>query len=109
LLLVVKNSLNTLAVIGLSALAGLFHGYAYGESIFGAETTPLLAYLIGFTTVQLAIALSAFWMGNTMVSKRGDQQQSAVKLRSAGLIICGIGLAFFGSRLISALLPALPG
>src|SRR5262245_42249836 len=40
----------------LFAVAGLFHGYAYGESIFGAERTPLGAYLIGLVIVQTAIA-----------------------------------------------------
>lgn len=41
----------------LFALAGLFHGYAYGESIFGAETTPVVAYLLGLAIVQSAIAV----------------------------------------------------
>lgn len=41
-------------------LAGLAHGYAYGESIVGAEATPLLAYLAGFTLVQLAVIAAAF-------------------------------------------------
>ncbi len=53
ILLVIKNSLNTMIVAGLAAIAGIFHGYAYGESIFGAENTPLVAYLIGFTAIQL--------------------------------------------------------
>ena len=34
---------------------GLFHGYAYGESIIGAEDSVLSAYLIGFSLVQYAI------------------------------------------------------
>jgi urease accessory protein len=39
------------------AAAGLLHGYAYGESIVGAETTPLGAYLLGLVVIQAAIAL----------------------------------------------------
>ncbi len=35
---------------------GAFHGYAYGESIVGAEPSPLLAYLFGFCAIQLALA-----------------------------------------------------
>src|ERR1700681_1020420 len=31
----------------LFCIGGLLHGYAYGESIFGAERAPLAAYLIG--------------------------------------------------------------
>src|SRR5712671_6319681 len=42
---------------GLLAAAGLVHGYAYGESIFGAETSPLAAYLIGLVVIQSALAI----------------------------------------------------
>ncbi len=37
------------------AVVGLFHGYAYAESIVGAENTPLLAYLVGLALVQYAV------------------------------------------------------
>lgn len=40
-------------------LAGLLHGHAYAESIFGAEPMPLGAYLLGFSLVQLALAAGA--------------------------------------------------
>lgn len=52
ILLVMKGSPNTSMIIALAAISGIFHGYAYGESIFGAKVTPLLAYLMGFTTIQ---------------------------------------------------------
>jgi urease accessory protein len=39
-----------------AAASGVLHGYAYGESIVGAEATPLAAYLVGFALVQLALA-----------------------------------------------------
>ena len=42
----------------LLATGGLVHGYAYAESIIGAETTPLVAYLAGFGTVQLIVCLA---------------------------------------------------
>jgi len=35
--------------------AGVFHGYAYAESIVGGEGTPLLAYLIGLALIQFAV------------------------------------------------------
>jgi urease accessory protein len=44
--------------IGL-AVAGALHGYAYAESIFGAERAPLAAYLIGFTIIQACMAGAA--------------------------------------------------
>ena len=41
----------------LAAVAGLFHGWAYGAAVVGAEATPLLAYLAGFGVTQLLIAV----------------------------------------------------
>jgi len=107
-LLVMKDSPNTGVVAGLSAVTGLFHGYAYGEAIFGAEMTPLLAYLTGFTVVQLVVSLLAFRVGEATILKREVEQQSPEKLRSAGLVICGVGLAFFASQIIEVMFPV-PG
>lgn len=37
--------------------AGTLHGYAYGEAIVGAGSSPLTAYLVGFCAVQTAVIL----------------------------------------------------
>lgn len=52
------------------ALAGLAHGYAYGESIVGAEATPLFAYLAGFSLIQVVIALGAYGLARRMQRRR---------------------------------------
>ena len=39
------------------AIAGLFHGYAFGEAIAGAERAPLGAYLLGLVVVQSALTV----------------------------------------------------
>lgn len=49
-------------LVGLFALAGIVHGYAFGESIVGAEPAPLVAYLLGLGVVQTGIALLG-WAG----------------------------------------------
>lgn len=41
------------------ALAGLFHGYAYAESVIGAEQGVIAAYLASFSVTQWAIAVLA--------------------------------------------------
>jgi urease accessory protein len=106
ILLAKKDSLNTATVTGLSAVAGLFHGYAYGESIFGAEMTPLLAYLAGFTIIQLTVSLAAFWIGKaTVLDRTNGDRPTFDRLRSAGLVIFGVGLAFFVSQVIGLLFP----
>jgi len=43
------------ALSAIFAASGVLHGYAYGESIIGAEAAPLVAYLIGFAAIQYAL------------------------------------------------------
>lgn len=104
-LLAMKNTLNTVIVAGLSILAGLFHGYAYGEAIFGAKMTPLLSYLAGFTVIQLGVSLAAFWIGQRVVLNRPKALRSSAPLSSAGLVICGVGLAFFITQVVGIIFP----
>ncbi len=52
------------------ALAGMLHGYAYAESIFGAEAAKLRAYLIGFSLVQLGVAAVAFVIHRRLIATR---------------------------------------
>jgi urease accessory protein len=98
ILLVIKDRITTSVAASLAAIAGIFHGYAYGESIFGAETTPLLAYLIGFTLIQISISLVAFWIGKKILFQRTTEPNSA-RLRPAGWVLCGVGLAFLMAQL----------
>ncbi|PZD73292.1 hypothetical protein C1752_02297 [Acaryochloris thomasi RCC1774] len=89
-LLALKDRLNEILVIGLGAIAGIFHGYAYGEAIVGAEMTSLMAYLVGFSLIQLMISLSAYFLGRR-VTENGKAR--TLPLRFAGFAICGIGIA----------------
>lgn len=104
ILLVMKGSPNTSMIIALAAISGIFHGYAYGESIFGAKVTPLLAYLMGFTTIQVVVSVSAFAVSKALLQLNEPGKMSA-NLRSTGLVLCGIGGAFFSSQLINVIQP----
>lgn len=97
LLLALPNHLNLVLTVGLAAIAGIFHGYAYGESIVGAEMSPLVAYLLGFTTIQLAIALLAFKLGHWALQRLTTS--TGLPLRFAGFTLCGAGMAFLVTRL----------
>ena len=105
--LTTKTSPNALVMIALSTVSGLFHGHAYGEAIFGAQTTALVSYLVGFTLIQLVISGSAFFVGQKVL--KGDFAQVSPNLKSAGLVICGIGGAFLASNISSLLLPVPKG
>ena len=97
-LLAFYRAIDVRAFAGFMALAGLFHGYAYGESIVGAETTPLAAYLIGFAVIQAAIALAAYGLGKALLAKRAT---AAVGMRVFGGLIAVTGVYFFASALVA--------
>jgi len=79
----------------LFAAAGLFHGYAFGESIFGAERSPLHAYLLGLIIVQ-----SVLTVGTALLVRRRAGGVSAIAPRLAGAVIIGVGLATLIAQLI---------
>jgi len=79
----------------LFGLAGLAHGYAFGESIFGAEPTPLGAYLLGLVVIQ-----SVLTVGVALLWRKADQTVSAAAPRLAGAVVVGIGLAAVIGQLI---------
>lgn len=81
----------TPALLGFFALAGLFHGWAYGGAIVGAEATPLVAYLIGFAAIQYAIAIAA---GHVALRIWNAGSPDAIRPRLAGAVIAGVGVAF---------------
>lgn len=98
-MLALKQKLSTPILVILGATAGIFHGYAYGEAIIGAEITPLLAYLIGFSAIQLLIALLAMKFGELV--NHNWQNQSFSLMRFLGLVISAIGAVFFISSFAS--------
>ncbi|MGP1375272.1 MAG: HupE/UreJ family protein [Almyronema sp.] len=90
ILLALKAQPPTGLVLSLAALAGIFHGYAYGEAIVGADMASLLAYLLGFTAIQAVIAVAAYWIAQRL----GAERDKALGLRFAGFTVAGVGAAF---------------
>lgn len=84
---------QTVALAIAAAVAGLFHGYAYGEAVVGVEMAPTAFYLMGFTAVQLAIALGARTLATRLMPQTG------LAVRYAGFAIAGIGAAYLASAL----------
>ncbi len=83
-----KRVHRSLLVTGF-ALGGAFHGYAYGESIVGAEPAPLAAYLVGLIVIQYAVAMGAFTAVRQFDGRSWLQRDSAV--RAAGVGVCMAG------------------
>lgn len=95
-MLVARGTASSAALwAALFAAGGLVHGYAFGESIFGAETTPLAAYLIGLVVIQSALAI-----GVAALTRR--LALDAIAPRLAGAAIAGVGLAVLVQQFVPA-------
>ncbi|MCB9946653.1 MAG: HupE/UreJ family protein [Rhodospirillaceae bacterium] len=101
-LIVLGRGLPWPAFAALFAMAGLFHGYAYGESIFGAEATPVLSYLVGFCAIQYAIAVAAM-EGTRRLARLPSGDMAFVRI--AGGAIAGVAMVFLHQQGLSYLLP----
>lgn len=78
------------------ALAGLLHGHAYAESIFGAEPAPLVAYLAGFSLIQFGVAAAALLAHRRLLATGGSR---ARRLSGAlGAVVGAIGVLFLAGN-----------
>ncbi|MEM6833751.1 MAG: HupE/UreJ family protein [Sphingomonadales bacterium] len=87
--LVVRPNIPASVWASTFAAAGLFHGYAYGEAIFGSEATPLLAYLLGFGCIQYAIAVCAGALTKLLTTSH----ETAARIGGGGLIGAAVALS----------------
>lgn len=97
--LIWSRSMTRPAWMGLAAVAGLLHGYAFGESIIGAERTVLGAYLLGIALITALIA-----SGTMLVARRLLMTESATSPRVAA---AGAALGCVGAVLLAVSL--MPG
>lgn len=87
LLALARGNLGRGVWIAVFAVVGVFHGYAYGEAIVGAEPTPLWAYLAGLAVIQSLVAV-----GVAALASRRSWTPAALTPRLAGAAVFGIGL-----------------
>jgi urease accessory protein len=97
-LMLPRRQMPAAAALVLFAMVGIIHGYALGESIYGAEPTPLYAYLLGLAVIQSAIALAAAKIAGGLLRRSSDLSP----LRLVGAGIAGIGLAVLMQQVIPA-------
>jgi urease accessory protein len=80
--------------MALFAGAGLFHGWAFGQTITGQEAgmgaAVLAGYLLGLVAVQYVISVAAGWLAT-----RGIESAADLKPRLAGAVVAGVGVTFF--------------
>ena len=86
-LVIARQSMGVGVAALLFAIAGLVHGYALGESIVGAEASPLIAYLLGLLVIQTAIGISVYAAVRSL---------AGWPARTAGLTVVGVLVALAG-------------
>ncbi len=87
LLIAAGRGANQPPWLALAAIAGLLHGYAFGEAVIGAERGVIGAYLIGLACIMSAIAAAMLVSGRVL--RRSDA--SAAGLRGGGVALAATG------------------
>jgi urease accessory protein len=90
-----RSNIGGATALALFAVVGVLHGYALGESIVGAEATPLATYLIGLTVIQGAIGLGVMVVSRMLLDPVTGEFAS-VRLLGAGVM--GVGLAMLAAQ-----------
>ena len=85
--------------LALAVIAGLFHGYAFGEAAVGAERNVIGAYLLGLALIQAAIAGGAMLLSRRVLLPLG---QVSMPTRAAGAIIAALGVILLAGGLTGA-------
>ena len=88
----VRTTLPYALIAGLFAAGGAVHGYALGESIIGAEATPLVAYLVGLVAVQTLLTAGIAFAARFIM--KGSLASPSLQFRLAGLAVAVAGAAF---------------
>jgi urease accessory protein len=78
----------------LFAIAGLFHGYSLGESIYGADRSALGAYLLGLVVIQSVLAI-----GVALLVRHYGARLTSVAPRIAGALILAVGVVVLAGNL----------
>jgi urease accessory protein len=78
----------------LFAIAGLFHGYSLGESIYGADRSALGAYLLGLVVIQ-----SVLTVGVALLVRHYGARLTSVAPRIAGALILAVGVVVLAGNL----------
>lgn len=83
----------------LAVIAGLFHGYAFGEAVVGAERTVIGAYLIGLAVIMAAIATVAMLVSRKFLVAA---EANPIGLRAAGGALAALGVFLLVMGLVEA-------
>ena len=84
--------------LALAALAGVVHGYAFGESIVGADRGVLGAYLVGLAVISAVVAIGIMLVTRSLA---GPATSGEARLRVAGAVIGAVGVVLLAGSLVA--------
>lgn len=83
----------------LAAVAGLFHGHAFGEAVIGAERYVIGSYLLGLAIIAAAIAAVMMLFTSQVLRLRDVDGKH---LRTAGALLACVGVVMLAITFVSA-------
>lgn len=93
-MLAIPSQPNLMVLVLLTATAGLFHGYTYGQAILETSISSQIAYMLGLTLTQFVVAMSAREIGNIISIGKLEN------IRFAGFAFWAIGIVFLSYSII---------
>jgi urease accessory protein len=94
LMLIIEERIPPAWWMAVFIAAGLFHGYSYGDAIYGAEPVPLGAYVIGLAAVQIIMSVGVAF------ATRELWRLWSMAPRLAGAAFCGVGFAALVTQVV---------
>ena len=85
--------------LALGTVAGLFHGYAFGEAIVGAERGVIGAYLAGITAIASIVAAAFMILTPRFIAP--TTAEAPVRLRKLGAIVACIGVVMLAGGFVT--------
>lgn len=95
-----RRPMSGAAIAVFFAMAGVVHGYAYAESIVGAEVKVLTAYLLGLAVIQYLVITTAM-MALSRLTGPGEPGYVNVARRFAGVSALVGGAVFLALNWIT--------
>ena len=84
------------AWLALAVVAGLVHGYAFGESIVGADRGVIGAYLVGLSCASAAVATGIMLFTRAFATSHSAFETN---LRTMGVVLGSAGVVMLASGL----------
>jgi urease accessory protein len=97
-LLLSRWRLPLMVALILFALTGLIHGYALGESMYGVEPSPLIAYFIGLAVIQIVVANVVMLAARMAMQARASE---SLPIYIVGIAVVGVGLVFMAQQILA--------